>query len=103
MPSITSTLLYSKLVQILMVSSRGILVKSELTLRLPMKSLPSRCTISSAKAKESFTENSLNVIEESLGTKNIASLKQGVPIAESVGLNGRQTSMIDLCTLHSPY
>ena len=29
---------------------------------------------SSAKAKESFTENSLNVTEESLGTKNFASL-----------------------------
>ena len=50
MPSITSTLLYSKLVQILMVSLRGILVKSESTSRLPM--------------------NSLNVTEESLATKN---------------------------------
>ena len=39
-----------------------------------MKSLLSWCTISSAKAKESFTVNSLKVIEESLGTKNLASL-----------------------------
>ena len=36
-----------------MVSSRGILVKNESTSRLPMKSLLSWCTISSAKAKES--------------------------------------------------
>ena len=57
-----------------MVSLRGILVKSESTSGLPMKSLPSCCTISSAKAKESFTVNSLNVNEESLGTKNFASL-----------------------------
>ena len=39
-----------------------------------MKSLLSWCTISSAKAKESFTVNSLKVIEESLGTKILASL-----------------------------
>ena len=31
-------------------------------------------TISSEKAKESFTINSLNVIEESLGAKNFESL-----------------------------
>ena len=36
-----------------MVSSRGILVNNESTSRLPMKSLLSWCTISSAKAKES--------------------------------------------------
>ena len=57
-----------------MVSSVGTLVKSESISRLPFKSLLSWCTISSAKAKESFTVNSLNVIEENLGTKNFASL-----------------------------
>ena len=39
-----------------------------------MKSLLYLCTISSGKAKESFTIHSLNLIEESLGTKNFASL-----------------------------
>ena len=57
-----------------MVPSRGILLKSESISRLPMKYLLSWSVIYSAKAKESFTVNSLNVIEESLGTKNFASL-----------------------------
>ena len=35
-----------------------------------MKCLLSWCTIYSAKAKESFSVNSLDVVEESLGTKN---------------------------------
>ena len=52
-----------------MVSSRGISLKSESTSRLPMKSLLSEYTISSAKANKSLTVNSLNVTEESLGTK----------------------------------
>ena len=52
-----------------MISSRGILVNNESTSRLPTKRLLSWCTISSAKAKESYTVNSLKVIEESLGTK----------------------------------
>ena len=39
-----------------------------------MKGLLSWSTISSAKSNESFTVNSLKVTEESLGTKNLASL-----------------------------
>ena len=39
-----------------------------------MKSLLFWCTIYSAKAKESFTVNSLKAIEDSLRTKNFASL-----------------------------
>ena len=39
-----------------------------------MKSLLSWCTISSAKAKEYLAVNSLKLIEESLRTKNLASL-----------------------------
>ena len=58
----------------LMVSIRGTLVKSESTSKLPMKRLLSQRTVSLAKAKESVTVNSLNVIEESLGTKIFASL-----------------------------
>ena len=101
MPSVTSTLLYSKLVQILMVSSRDILRKTEFTSRLPKKNLQPRFTISSVKAKESFKVNLLNVIEESLGTKKFASFQLGVPIAESKVLNGGQTSVIALCILQS--
>ena len=86
-----------------MVSSVGTLVKSESISRLPFKSLLSWCTISSAKTKESFTVNSLNVIEENLGTKNFASLYLGVPTAESIGLNRGQTLVMSLCTLQSPY
>ena len=56
-----------------------------------MKSVLSWCTISSARAKESFTVSSLYVIEESLRTKNFVSLWLGVPIAEIIGLNGGQT------------
>ena len=103
MPSILSTLLYYKLVQIFTASSRGISVKSESTSRQPMKRLPSWCIVSSAKAKESFTVNSLNVIKESLGTKNFVYNKVGVPVAEHIALNGGQTSIIAWCTLHSPY
>ena len=74
MPSITFTLLCSKLFQILMVSLRGMLVKCKSTSRLPMKSLLTLCAISSTKAKEYFTVDPLNVIQGSLGTKNFASL-----------------------------
>ena len=55
-----------------------------------------------SKRKESFTENSLNVTEEILGTRTFASLLLGVPIAGSISLNGRQISVIVLCTLQSP-
>ena len=57
-----------------MVSSKSILVKSESTSSLPMKSLYEKFTISSAKTKQSFTGNPLNVIEESLETKTFSSL-----------------------------
>ena len=72
-----------------MVSSRGMLVKSESTSRLPMK----------VSKYSKFIKRT----EESLGTKNFASFELGVPIAESIGLNGEQTSVMVLCTLQSPY
>ena len=55
-----------------------------------------------SKRKESFTANSLNVSEEIRGTRTFASLLLGVPIADSISLNGRKTSVIVLCTLQSP-
>ena len=77
--------------------------KSESTSKLPMKTLLTWRTVPSAKAKESFTVDPLNVIQESFGTKYFASLQLRVPIAESIGLNGGQTSVIVLCTWQSPY
>ena len=58
MPSIRSTLLYSKVVEIMMVSLRYILVKSELTSRQPLKSLLSYCKTSSGKTLIVFGESS---------------------------------------------
>ena len=54
--------------QIFIVSSRGILVNRESTSKLPIIKLLFWLTISSAKQKESFTENSLAVTEASLGS-----------------------------------
>ena len=82
-----------------MVSSRSVLVKSVLTSRLPMKSLSACCGISSAKANESFTVNSLNLIEESLGTKNFESLSLGISVAESIG-NGEKKSVMAFQSLY---
>lgn len=68
----SSTFLYGKLVQIFD-SLRGILVKW-VNIKTAHQKLLFWCKISSAKAKDSFTVNLLNVIEESLGTENFASL-----------------------------
>ena len=58
---------------------------------------------SSAKQKESFTENSLVVIEASLGTKYFANFYVGVPVAERIGWKDGHTSATALCTLHKAY
>ena len=68
-----------------------------------MKSLLFWCTISSATADESFTVNSLNVNEESLGNKNLWNLQLRVPIAEIMVLNGKEISVLALCALQKPY
>ena len=74
----------------LMVSSKGILVKRESTSRLAIYSWESCFRISSAKANESLTVNSLDVKGAKMGTKNLASLYAGVPIADKIGRNGGQ-------------
>ena len=81
--------------QIFIVSARGILVNRESTSKLPIIRLLFWLTISSAKQKEPFTENSLAVIEASLGTKYLANLYVGVPIAERIGRKGGHTSDVD--------
>ena len=91
------------LVQISIVSSRGMFVNNESTSKLPIKRELSFSTISFANEKESLTVNSLDVIELIFGTKNFAILYDGVPIAESIGLKGGHLSTIFLCTLQRPY
>ena len=73
------------LVQIWMVSSWGILVKSESIYKLPMKYLESCSKICLAKLNESFTVNLLLV---KIGTKYFANLYVGVCKADKYGLNG---------------
>ena len=51
----------------------------------------------------SFRINSLSVIDESLETKKIRKFVTRSLIAESIGLKGGQTSIMDLCNLQSPY
>ena len=75
-PSITSLLLQSKLVHVLIMSSRSTLVISEwanMEASQWKAYYPDTKKIL-AKGKESFTVNSLNVIEESLRTKNFKGL-----------------------------
>ena len=54
----------------------------------------------SSKFIRTFTVNPLNVIEESIATKNFASLQLEVPIAKIIGLNGGK---ISLCILEILY
>ena len=88
--------------QILIVSSRGILVNNELTSKLLIARKLSYSTISFAKQKVSLTVNSLDVIEFILGTKNFTILYDSVPVAERMDPKGGHLSMF-LCTLQRPY
>ena len=60
-------------------------------------------TISSPNKKVSLTVDSLIVRQLSIGTRNLAVLYVGVPIAENIGLKIGQTSAIALGTLQKPY
>ena len=64
-----------------------------------MIQLASKLTTSSANENESWTENSLTVKGDKIGTKNFARLYVGVSIADKMGQNEGQLSMIGLCTL----
>ena len=85
------------------ISWSGNLVNKKSTTKLPIKRLLYWLTISSAKQKKSFTENSVVLIEVSLGTKYFPHLFVGVPIAERIGQKGGHTSITALSTLHKPY
>ena len=91
------------LVQILMVPSRGILVKSGLMLKLPVKLLESCSKISVAKLNESLTVYLLVVNDSKRGSKNVASLYLGVCKADKIGLKGGKPSIHFLCSLQQPH
>ena len=76
------------LVQISIVSSKVMLVKSESISKLPMKLLESCSTISLVKLSESLTVYLLSVSGSKIGTKYFASLYVGVYKADKIGLNG---------------
>ena len=81
----------------------GIFVNNESTSRLPTRRELSCSTISLAKQKLYLTVNSLDVIEFILGTKNLAILYDGIPVAEVMGLKVGHLSTMFLCTLRRPY
>ena len=76
------------LVQISIVSSKVMLVKSESISKLPMKLLESCSTISLVKLSESLTVYLLSVSGSKIGTKYFTSLYVGVCKADKIGLNG---------------
>ena len=91
------------LVQISIVSSKVMLVKSESISKLPMKLLESCSTISLVKLSESLTVYLLSVSGSKIGTKYFASLYVGVCKAGKIRLKGGQPSTYFLCTLQEPY
>ena len=88
-----SLLLKNLLVQTSMVSSRGMLVKSESIFNLSMKLLGSCSTISVAKLKESLSVYLVLVNGSKMGTKHFTSLYVGVCEADKIGLKEGQRSI----------
>ena len=82
--------LFSKslLLQISMVSSRGMLVKSESISKITLKSLESCLTISVVKLNRSLTVYLLVVNDSKIGFKNFGSLYVGFCKADKIGLKG---------------
>ena len=85
------------------VSSKGMLVNNESMSNEDMKNEEFCFLISSANVKESLLKNSLDVNSDRIGTKNLASLYDGVLIAERMGRKGGQSPTDPLWTLQSPY
>ena len=91
-----SLFLKKLLVHISMVSSRGMLVKCESMPTLPMKLLESCTTISMSELNESLTVYLLVINGFKIGTKNFASLYEGVCEADIIVPKDGQPS-IALC------
>ena len=91
------------LVQISMVSSRGMLVKSESISKLSMKLLEPCSTISVERLNESLTVYLLLVNGSKIGTKYFASFYASVFKADKIDLKGGEEPTHFLCTLQEPY
>ena len=78
--------------QIPMVLSTGMLVKSESIYSLPMKLVESWSIISVAKLKESLTAYLLVINDSKIGTRYFESLYVGACKADKIGLNGGELS-----------
>ena len=76
-----------------MVSTRGMFVNNEVMSRLSIKQSEFCCSISLAKSNESLTQYSLEVKSLRIGTRNLAILHVGVPMAERIGRKAGQLSI----------
>ena len=85
-----------------MVSSRGMLVNNEVMSRLAIKQSEFCCSISLAKSNESLALYSLEVKCLSIGTRNLAILYVGAPVAEGIGWKAGQPSITFLWTFARP-
>ena len=81
-----------------MVSSRGMLVNSEVMSRLAIKQSEFCCSISLAKSNDSLTLYLPEVKSLSIRTRNSAILYVGVSMAERIGRKTRQPSITFLWT-----
>ena len=84
---LSSLVLFSKSLstQMLIVSSNGILVKRDSMSKLVIQCAQRKEDTSSANENESFIVQSFNVTVVNNGTRNLASLYDGVFIAERMG------------------
>ena len=98
-----SLFLKNFLVQISMVSSKGMLVKSKSISKQPIKLLEFCSRISVVRLNEFLTMNLLVVNGSKLDTKYFSSLYVGVCKADKIVLKVGQPSTHVLCTLHKPY
>lgn len=95
--------LWIYLVQMAIVPSCWMLVKSESISSLPIDKLLSCSTISLANEKESLILNSLIVKQFSMGTKKFVILYVGVPTNDNIELKGGKASIFAWWILHRLY
>ena len=99
----STVLVVSKRWLMQIVSSKGVLVKSESTSTLTIDNIGSCSHISSANWNESLTVYLLLVKGFDTETKNLAKLYVRVYKADKIGRNGDQPSTCYFCALQSPY
>ena len=84
-------------------SFKGILLNKLSTSRLVIKWSGKTLETSSANENDSCTENPLTVRGDKIGTKNLANLSVGVPIADKIGRNLGQLLITVLWTFGLQY